>query len=102
MRRELYRATNLPVLQNRTFAGADSAKHSASADIVLVQDEASGLIFNDAFDADKLSYDSDYQHEQAHSSQCSTIGRLLKRRDLFPVPAAGRRYGRHQPAVIYR
>nr|WP_288257202.1 class I SAM-dependent methyltransferase [uncultured Pseudomonas sp.] len=69
MKRELYRATNLPVLQNRTFADADSAKHSASADIILVQDEASGLIFNDAFDADKLSYDSDYQNEQAHSSQ---------------------------------
>ncbi|TVT85652.1 class I SAM-dependent methyltransferase [Pseudomonas sp. H3(2019)] len=66
---ELYRATGLPVLQNRTFADAASARASASADIVLVQDQVSGLIFNQAFDADKLSYDSDYQNEQAHSAE---------------------------------
>ncbi|WHS61895.1 class I SAM-dependent methyltransferase [Pseudomonas sp. G2-4] len=69
MMRELYRATSLPVLQNRTFADEQSARASASADMVLVQDEVSGLVFNRAFDADKLSYDSDYQNEQAHSGQ---------------------------------
>ena len=69
MRHELYRATGLPVLQNRTFADAESARASASADMVLVQDERSGLVFNAAFDADKLSYDADYQNEQAHSGQ---------------------------------
>ncbi|WP_447788894.1 class I SAM-dependent methyltransferase [Pseudomonas farris] len=69
MRHELYRVADLPVLQNRTFADAQSAKASASADMVLVQDETSGLIFNQAFDADKLSYDADYQNEQAHSGQ---------------------------------
>ena len=31
--------------------------------------QRSGLIFNAAFDADKLSYDADYQNEQAHSGQ---------------------------------
>lgn len=69
MRHELYRATGLPVLQNRTFASAEEARASGSADIVLVQDAETGLIFNQAFDADKLSYDSDYQNEQAHSTQ---------------------------------
>ncbi|MDU9020880.1 class I SAM-dependent methyltransferase [Pseudomonas corrugata] len=69
MMRELYRATGLPVLQNRTFVDEPSAKASASADMVLVQNEVSGLVFNQAFDADKLSYDSDYQNEQAHSGQ---------------------------------
>ncbi|WP_434580270.1 methyltransferase domain-containing protein [Pseudomonas sp. Z5-35] len=69
MTRELYRASGLPVLQNRTFVDEQSARASASADMVLVQDEVSGLIFNQAFDADKLSYDSDYQNEQAHSGQ---------------------------------
>lgn len=69
MTRELYRATGLPVLQNRTFVDEQSAKASACADMVLVQDEVSGLVFNQAFDADKLSYDSDYQNEQAHSAQ---------------------------------
>jgi SAM-dependent methyltransferase len=66
---ELYRVTDLPVLQNRTFADAATARASSSADMVLVQDSASGLIFNQAFDADKLSYDSDYQNEQAYSTQ---------------------------------
>jgi len=69
MLHELYRATGLPVLQNRTFASAEEARASGSADIVLVQDSQSGLIFNQAFDADKLSYDVDYQNEQAHSTQ---------------------------------
>lgn len=69
MRHELYRVADLPVLQNRTFADPHSARASASADMVLVQDEQSGLIFNQAFDADKLSYDADYQNEQAHSVQ---------------------------------
>ena len=69
MRHELYRATGLPVLQNRTFADAEQARASGSADIVLVQDSCSGLIFNQAFDADKLSYDVDYQNEQAHSAE---------------------------------
>ncbi|MDB6145327.1 MAG: C-methyltransferase [Pseudomonas sp.] len=66
---ELYRVTDLPVLQNRTFADAAAARASSSADMVLVQDSVSGLIFNQAFDADKLSYDSDYQNEQAYSAQ---------------------------------
>ncbi|WP_397449104.1 class I SAM-dependent methyltransferase [Pseudomonas sp. NA-150] len=66
---ELYRVADLPVLQNRTFADSAAAKASASADMVLVQDAVSGLVFNQAFDADKLSYDSDYQNEQAHSGQ---------------------------------
>ncbi len=69
MKHELYRASDLPVLQNRTFADAASARASASADMCLVQDLGTGLVFNDAFDADKLSYDSDYQNEQAHSGQ---------------------------------
>ncbi len=69
MKRELYRALNLPVLQNRTFPDRVSARESASADIVLVQDSVSGLIFNDAFDPAALTYDSDYQNEQAYSAE---------------------------------
>ncbi|MBD8494744.1 methyltransferase domain-containing protein [Pseudomonas syringae] len=67
MSNELYRADGMPVLQNRTFADAASARASVSADVVLVQDPHSGLVFNAAFDPQKLSYDSDYQNEQAHS-----------------------------------
>lgn len=64
---ELYRAAGLPVLQNRTFADAISACASASGDMCLVQDEHTGLVYNQAFDESLLCYDSDYQNEQALS-----------------------------------
>jgi SAM-dependent methyltransferase len=67
MHTELYRASELPVLQNRTFPDATSARASASADMLLVQNADTGLIYNQSFDPDKLCYDSDYQNEQAHS-----------------------------------
>ena len=93
MRHELYRVADLPVLQNRTFADPASARASACADMVLVQDHKSGLIFNQAFDADKLSYDADYQNEQAHSGQFQKhlsdvegiIARHFKGRELIEV-----------------
>ncbi|MCF4995123.1 methyltransferase domain-containing protein [Pseudomonas syringae] len=93
MQHELYRATGLPVLQNRTFATAGQARASGSADIVLVQDSQSGLIFNQAFDANKLSYDADYQNEQAHSAQFqqhlndveSVLARHFKGRELIEI-----------------
>jgi len=93
MRHELYRVTDLPVLQNRTFTDAESAQASASADMLLVQDERSGLIFNAAFDADKLSYDADYQNEQAHSGRFQKhlsdvegiIARRFKGQELIEV-----------------
>lgn len=68
MNRELFRASGLPVLQNLTFASASEAKASQKGDVVLVQDESTGLIFNDAFDPSLLLYDSNYQNEQACSS----------------------------------
>ncbi|MCQ2997737.1 class I SAM-dependent methyltransferase [Pseudomonas quasicaspiana] len=67
MHKELYRSSALPVLQNRTFADADAARSSVSADLILVQDLDTGLIYNHAFDPQKLCYDSGYQNEQAHS-----------------------------------
>lgn len=68
MSRELFRCANLPVLQNRTFADSIEAKASPTGDVVLVQDELTGLIFNTAFDPSLMCYDDDYQNEQACSS----------------------------------
>ncbi len=68
MLNKLYRASGLPVLQNRTFADGDAARSSASADLILVQDMDTGLIYNHAFDPQKLCYDIDYQNEQAYSA----------------------------------
>lgn len=93
MNRELFRVEDLPVLQNRTFETAEAARASATGDVILVQDEATGLVYNDAFDPSKLVYDADYQNEQACSGVFRThldevaasIDRHLAGRTLIEV-----------------
>lgn len=65
--REIFRAEGLPVLQNRMFSTQMAALASSLGDVVLVQDDRTGLICNEAFDASRLVYDQDYQNEQACS-----------------------------------
>jgi len=81
--REIYRATGLPLLQNRAFASADEARACATGDVVLVQDSKTGLIFNDAFDPSLVAYDSDYQNEQAFSDvfrrHLENVAKVVKR-----------------------
>ncbi len=64
---ELYCVQNLPIFQNKMFANHESALACPKGDVRLVQDDDTGLIFNDAFDAGLLRYDADYQNEQAYS-----------------------------------
>jgi len=68
---ELFRAERLPVLQNRTFATRSEALDSATGDVLLVQNQQTGLVFNQAFDASRAVYDETYQNEQA----CSAVFR---------------------------
>src|SRR4051794_34308342 len=90
---DLFRAESLPVLQNRTFETATEAKASSTGDVVLVQDERTGLIYNAAFDASLLSYDREYQNEQACSSifqrhldeVANILGRHFKGQRLIEV-----------------
>jgi SAM-dependent methyltransferase len=64
---ELFKVEGLPVFQNKMFANRAAALDCPKGDVKLVQDKASGLIFNAAFDASLLEYDADYQNEQACS-----------------------------------
>lgn len=66
--RELYRAEQLPVFQNRMFATSEEAVACAKGDIFLAQDMETGLVSNRAFRPDLMQYDADYQNEQALSS----------------------------------
>ena len=68
MHHELLRVEGLPVLQNKGYASAEAAQGSPRGTMVLAQDRTTGLIFNSAFDPGLLSYDADYQNEQACSS----------------------------------
>jgi SAM-dependent methyltransferase len=65
--RELYRAEQLPVFQNRMFLTPEEARNCLKGDVVLVQDMDTGLIFNQAFKPELMQYDADYQNEQAVS-----------------------------------
>ena len=66
--RALYEVRDVPVLQNRTFESAEAARACSTGDVVLVQDPATGLISNAAFDASLVEYDTGYQNEQATSA----------------------------------
>lgn len=68
MSREVYRAEQLPVFQNRMFRTAQAARACVRGDVVLVQDAQTGLIFNSVFRPELMQYDADYQNEQAVSS----------------------------------
>ena len=64
---ELYRAQQLPIFQNVMYPTQRDATLCLKGDLVLVQDLETGLIFNQAFRADLMVYDADYQNEQAVS-----------------------------------
>lgn len=64
---ELFRAERLPVLQNRVYPTRDEALASAVGDVVLVQNEHTGLVTNAAFDVTRMVYDAHYQNEQGLS-----------------------------------
>ena len=64
----LYKAKSLPVMQNRLFDSFSEAVSCPVGDVVLVQDETSGLIHNAAFNSDLMIYDCNYQNEQGEST----------------------------------
>jgi len=66
--REIYRAEQLPVTQNRMFTTQTEALKCLRGNVILIQDMKTGLIFNQAFRPELIEYDSDYQNEQAVSS----------------------------------
>jgi len=66
--REIYRAEQLPVFQNRMFHCEQSARDCTRGDVVLVQSLDTGLVFNQAFRPELLEYDHDYQNEQGLSA----------------------------------
>ncbi len=77
--RELLRVEAIPIYQNRMYASAAAARACPRGEMVLVQDLASGLTYNRAFEAGRLVYDPSYQNEQGHSQAFQThIGEVLE------------------------
>jgi len=70
--RELYRQDSFPVFQNRMYESPEAARACPKGDIRLVEDMATGLVFNAAFDPSLVEYDAQYQNEQGHSAAFRT------------------------------
>lgn len=81
--KELYRVDQLPVFQNKMYLSVEEALACPKADVVLVQDAKTGLIFNSLFDPVLMRYDSSYQNEQAHSQifvkHLQEVSQIIKR-----------------------
>lgn len=65
----LYQQKEFPVLQNRVFSTQEEAIKSPKGDIMLVEDQDTGLVYNASFDASRIVYDQNYDNEQSHSEK---------------------------------
>jgi len=63
----LYQQNQLPIFQNRMYDAEAEAKACPKADMQLVEDLQTGLVYNQSFRPELMSYDSNYQNEQAFS-----------------------------------
>lgn len=65
--RLLYEAKGYPILQNKAYSTYDDALKCPTGDIRIVQNTSTGLIYNDAYNAECVVYDTSYQNEQSYS-----------------------------------
>lgn len=65
--RVLYTQRDFPIFQNRMYELESEARACPTGDIVLVEDQETGLVYNAAFEAARMDYDDHYQNEQACS-----------------------------------
>jgi SAM-dependent methyltransferase len=63
----LYQQNQLPIFQNRMYENSEQARNCPTGDVLLVENQSTGLIFNQAFDPDVMLYDEHYQNEQSVS-----------------------------------
>jgi len=63
----IYTVPNVPVFQNKVYATVDEAQNIMTGNVKLVMCSSCDFIFNADFDSKVMSYDAQYQNEQAHS-----------------------------------
>lgn len=91
--RVLYKADQLPIFQNRMYDSEIEAKECPRGDMCLVENLETGLIYNAAFQPEKMVYDAFYQNEQAVSplfqqhlmSVAEIVSRTMGRSNLVEV-----------------
>ncbi|MBZ0067407.1 MAG: methyltransferase domain-containing protein [Thiobacillus sp.] len=81
--RVLYTQKDLPVFQNRMYDLESEARSCPTGDIVLVEDQETGLVYNIAFESARMDYDDHYQNEQACSplfrSHLENVSSIIQR-----------------------
>jgi len=65
----LYEANGFPVFQNRMYDSFEDAVGCPKGDIRLVENVDTGLVSNEAFSPELMTYDAHYQNEQGISPQ---------------------------------
>jgi SAM-dependent methyltransferase len=96
----IFRQPGLPVFQNKVYPSAASAKLAPVGDVELVQHPDSGLVHNRVFDPALLTYDPEYQNEQACSAAfrqhleqvLSTVLRNVELKDVGVEIGCGKGY----------
>jgi hypothetical protein len=63
----LYQQEQFPIFQNRMYNTQAEAKACPKGDVRLVEDQQTGLVYNAAFEPELMTYDANYQNEQALS-----------------------------------
>ena len=66
--RVLYTQKDMPIFQNHMYDSEVEAKSCPIGDIVLVEDQETGLVYNATFQPERMNYDDHYQNEQACSA----------------------------------
>jgi len=89
----LYEVNEFPVFQNRMHSSFEEAIACPRGDICLVENLDTGLVYNDAFLPELMTYDADYQNEQAVSprfqqhleAMTKIIQQIMGQKDLVEV-----------------
>jgi hypothetical protein len=89
----LYQQEQFPIFQNRMYNTEAEAKACPKGDVQLVEDQRTGLVYNAAFQPELMTYDANYQNEQAVSqlfqehleSVSNLIGRGMGRETIVEV-----------------
>jgi uncharacterized UPF0146 family protein len=63
----IFKAQNLPIHQNVDYPTTEEAIACPRGELSIIQDENTGLIHNAAFDQATMTYNENYQNEQAFS-----------------------------------
>jgi hypothetical protein len=79
----LYRQTQFPIFQNRMYDTQAEAQACPKGDVQLVEDHRTGLVYNAAFQSALMTYDANYQNEQALSrlfqEHLETVSNIIDR-----------------------